>query len=159
MALGCKFIILGTGDKEYEEFFVEMQRKYPDTVSTNIKFDPNLARQIYAGADFFLMPSQSEPCGLSQMIAMRYGTVPIVRETGGLRDTVKDCGDENGNGFTFKSYNAHDMLASCRRALSLYQDKPSWNELIANDMKLDFSWDNTSEYYLGLYREIVSWNN
>lgn len=159
MALGCKFIILGTGDKEYEEFFVEMQRKYPDTVSANIKFDPNLARQIYAGADFFLMPSQSEPCGLSQMIAMRYGTVPIVRETGGLRDTVKDCGDENGNGFTFKSYNAHDMLASCRRALSLYQDKPSWKELIANDMKLDFSWDNTSEYYLGLYREIVSWNN
>ena len=89
---------------------------------------------------------------------MRYGTVPIVRETGGLRDTVIDCGGINGNGFTFKSYNAHDMLASCRRALELYKDTPNWNKLVQHDMQQDFSWDNASEYYIGLYKEIVSWN-
>ena len=158
LALGCKFIILGTGDKEYEDFFTEMQRKYPDVVSTNIMFNQNLARKIYSGADIFLMPSQSEPCGLAQMICMRYGTVPIVRETGGLRDTVIDCGGVDGNGFTFKSYNAHDMLASCKRALELYKDTPNWNKLVQHDMQQDFSWDNASEYYIGLYKEIVSWN-
>lgn len=158
LALGCKFVILGTGDKEYEDFFTEMQRKYPDVVSTNIMFNQNLARKIYSGADIFLMPSQSEPCGLAQMICMRYGTVPIVRETGGLRDTVIDCGGVDGNGFTFKSYNAHDMLASCKRALELYKDTPDWNKLVQHDMQQDFSWDNASEYYIGLYKEIVSWN-
>ena len=157
--LGCKFIILGTGDKEYEEFFVQMQREYPDVVSTNITFNQNLARKIYAGSDMFLMPSQSEPCGLAQMICMRYGTIPIVRETGGLRDTVTDCGNQNGNGFTFKSYNAHDMLSACRRAISLYKDTQNWNNLVAYDMKQDFSWDNACEYYIGLYKEIVAWNN
>lgn len=159
LQLGCKFIILGTGDREYEEFFVEMQRKYPDTVSANVTFDQNLARKIYAGSDMFLMPSQSEPCGLAQMICMRYGTIPIVRETGGLRDTVIDCGNPNGNGFTFKSYNAHDMLASCKRAVSFYGDTQSWNSLVSHDMQQDFSWDNACEYYIGLYKEIVAWNN
>jgi starch synthase len=159
LKLGCKFIILGTGEQEYEEFFVEMQRKHPDTVSTNITFDQGLARKIYAGADMFLMPSQSEPCGLAQMICMRYGTIPIVRETGGLRDTVVDCGDENGNGFTFKSYNAHDMLASCERAVNLYKDSKNWNALVSHDMEQDFSWDNACEHYIGLYKEIVSWNS
>jgi starch synthase len=159
LALGCKFAILGTGDREYEEFFNAMQRKYPDTVSSNITFDQNLAKKIYAGADIFLMPSQSEPCGLAQMICMRYGTVPIVRETGGLRDTVIDCGGENGNGFTFKSYNAHDMLASCKRAVELYHDTKAWKELVIHDMEQDFSWDIASERYIKLYEEIIAWNN
>ncbi|MGN1412189.1 MAG: glycogen synthase GlgA [Oscillospiraceae bacterium] len=157
--LGFKIVILGTGDKEYEDFFTDMQRKYPDTVSTNITFNQNLARKIYAGSDMFLMPSQSEPCGLAQMICMRYGTIPIVRETGGLRDTVVDCGNQKGNGFTFKSYNAHDMLSACKRSLALYKDTENWNNLVAYDMGQDFSWDNACEYYIGLYKEIVSWNS
>jgi starch synthase len=158
LALGCKFVVLGTGEEDYENFFIEMQRKYPDTVSANITFDQPLARKIYSGADVFLMPSQSEPCGLAQMICMRYGTVPIVRETGGLRDTVVDCGGEDGNGFTFKSYNAHDMLASCRRAVELYRDTDAWNALVKHDMQQDFSWDKASQDYIKLYDEIVSWN-
>lgn len=108
--VGFKFVILGSGEKIYEDFFKEMEWRYKDKVSVSLGFIPELSRKIYSGADMFLMPSQSEPCGLAQMIAMRYGTIPIVRETGGLRDTVRDCGGENGNGFTFKTYNAHDMV-------------------------------------------------
>ncbi|MBR6616311.1 MAG: glycogen synthase, partial [Oscillospiraceae bacterium] len=106
LRLGCKFAILGSGEKIYEDFFSEMQFRYPGQVSVTLGFRPELARKIYAGADMFLMPSQSEPCGLAQMVAMRYGTIPIVRETGGLRDSVKDDGNGDGYGFTFKTYNA-----------------------------------------------------
>ena len=104
------------------------------------------------------MPSQSEPCGLAQMISMRYGTIPIVRETGGLKDSVRDAGGENGNGFTFKTYNAHDMKASCERAKDMYYNKEAWDALVTRAMKEDFSWDNSAELYLGLYREIVGHN-
>ena len=103
----------------------------------------------------FLMPSQSEPCGLAQMIAMRYGTIPIVRETGGLRDTVRDCGGENGNGFTFKTYNAHDMFDACMRAKAAYEDKRGWNRIIKRDMAEDFSWANSAELYIKLYHELT----
>lgn len=106
----------------------------------------------------FLMPSQSEPCGLAQMIAMRYGTVPIVRETGGLRDTVRDCGGEKGNGFSFKTYNAHDMLNACLRAKELYEDKRSWNAVIKRDMNEDFSWNNSADLYINMYWEMLKGN-
>ena len=132
-----------------------MSLRYPDKVSVTIGFVPEIARKIYAGSDMFLMPSQNEPCGLAQMIAMRYGTVPIVRETGGLRDSVKDCGGENGNGFTFKTYNAHDMLNACLRAQELYKDTKSWRKLVKNVMKCDFSWDTSSEKYIDLYKELL----
>lgn len=113
-----------------------MAWRYPDRVSATIGFVPDLARRIYAGADMFLMPSQSEPCGLAQMISMRYGTIPIVRETGGLRDSVRDAGGENGNGFTFKTYNAHDMLNAVCRAYEYYKNKPAWAKLVSDAMKM-----------------------
>ena len=104
----------------------------------------------------FLMPSQSEPCGLAQMISLRYGTIPIVRETGGLRDSIKDAGepDGSGNGFTFKTYNAHDMLDALVRARSLYDDKKKWGALVTKALKEDFSWKKSAELYIGLYKDI-----
>ena len=155
VGMGCKFAILGSGEKIYEDFFKEMAWRHPDRVSVTLGFVPELARRIYASADMFLMPSQSEPCGLAQMISMRYGTVPIVRETGGLRDSVRDAGGENGNGFTFKTYNAHDMLDAVRRAKDRYDDKDSWNRLVCDAMNNDYSWDVSAELYLGLYRELA----
>ncbi len=152
--LGYKFAILGSGEKVYEDFFSEMQWRYPDRVSVTLGFQPDLARRIYAGADMFLMPSQSEPCGLAQMIAMRYGTVPIVRETGGLRDSVKDDGDGDGNGFTFKTYNAHDMLDACRRAKEQYDNKDAWAKLVKRALQMDFSWSTSADSYIGLYKEL-----
>jgi len=153
--VGFKFVILGSGEKIYEDFFKEMEWRYKDKVSVSLGFIPELSRKIYSGADMFLMPSQSEPCGLAQMIAMRYGTIPIVRETGGLRDTVRDCGGENGNGFTFKTYNAHDMFDACMRAKAAYEDKRGWNRIIKRDMAEDFSWANSAELYIKLYHELT----
>ena len=152
---GFKFVILGSGEKIYEDLFKEMEWRYKDKVSVSLGFIPELSRKIYSGADMFLMPSQSEPCGLAQMIAMRYGTIPIVRETGGLRDTVRDCGGENGNGFTFKTYNAHDMFDACMRAKAAYEDKRGWNRIIKRDMAEDFSWANSAELYIKLYHELT----
>jgi starch synthase len=131
-----------------------MSYRYPDKVSVTLGFIPSLSRRIYAGADMFLMPSQSEPCGLAQMISMRYGTPPIVRETGGLRDSVSDCGVPGGNGFTFKTYNAHDMLATCDRAIGYYYSEP-WKDLVKLCMNEDFSWKRSAELYRGLYKELV----
>lgn len=153
--LGCKFAILGSGEKIFEDFFKEMAWRRPDRVSVNLGFKPELARKIYAGADMFLMPSQSEPCGLAQMISMRYGTLPIVRETGGLRDSVSDAGAEGGNGFTFKTYNAHDMLNAVHRAVDYYHSTDAWKKLSAYAMTMDFSWDSSAKLYIGLYKELA----
>ncbi len=152
--LGYKFAILGSGEKIYEDFFIEMQARYPDKVSVTIGFNTDLARKIYSGADMFLMPSQSEPCGLAQMVALRYGTIPIVRETGGLRDSIVDCGGKGGNGFTFKTYNAHDMLDSVKRAKNLYEKRMQWGKIVSRAMREDFSWNRSAELYLGLYKDI-----
>ncbi len=152
--LGYKFCILGSGEKIYEDFFQEMHYRYPDRVGVTIGFVPALSKRIYAGADMFLMPSQSEPCGLAQMIALRYGTIPIVRETGGLRDSIKDAGDPTGNGFTFKTYNAHDMLDACTRARVYYDNRMKWGQLVNNAFKQDFSWKRSAQLYIGLYREL-----
>lgn len=149
-----QLVVLGSGDYEYESYFRWIAEKYPDKVGLRIGFVPELARKIYAGADMFLMPSKSEPCGLSQMVALRYGTVPIVRETGGLRDSITDCGDGKGNGFTFKSYNAHDMLDAIRRALTLYYNG-NWNELVLRALKCDFSWGRSANAYIRLYKETL----
>ncbi|MCL2054970.1 MAG: glycogen synthase [Oscillospiraceae bacterium] len=154
--MGCRFAILGSGDKIYEDFFNEMAWRYPGKVSATIGFVPDLARKIYASSDMFLMPSQSEPCGLAQMISLRYGTIPIVRETGGLRDSIRDAGGENGNGFTFKSYDAGDMLDAVYRAKCMYfDDKPSWRSLVIAAMKNNYSWGISAELYMGLYRELA----
>ena len=150
-----EFAILGSGEWEFETFFHAMAEKYPDKVGLKLGFNPMLAHKIYAGADIFLMPSQSEPCGLAQMVALRYGTIPIVRETGGLNDTIKDSGDGEGNGFTFKSYNAHDMENTVWRALAGYQDKKGWEILVDRAMKCDNSWKTSANAYIGLYKEIL----
>ena len=117
-----QFVILGSGDWEYESFFKAMQEKYPGRMCACFGFVPELSRKIYAGSDIFLMPSKSEPCGLSQMIALRYGSIPVVRETGGLKDSISDSGDGVGNGFTFQTYNARDMLYAVSRALEGYRN-------------------------------------
>ena len=154
--MGMKFAVLGSGEKIYEDFFREMAARYPGRVSVNTGFIPELSRKIYAGSDMFLMPSQSEPCGLAQLIAMRYGTVPIVRETGGLRDTIRDNGGENGNGFTFKTYNANDMLDAIRRARADYYNKPEWEALIKRALRCDYSWSASADIYIETYQEIIS---
>lgn len=149
-----QLVVLGSGDYEYESYFRWIAEKYPYKVGLRLGFVPDLARKIYAGADMFLMPSKSEPCGLSQMVALRYGTIPIVRETGGLRDSITDCGDGKGNGFTFKSYNAHDMLDSIYRALTLYYNG-DWNELVLRALNCDFSWGRSANAYIRLYKELL----
>ena len=153
--MGCSFVLLGAGDEEHERFFAEAAGRYPGRVSTTVGFRPELSHRIYAGADLFLMPSLTEPCGLAQMIAMRYGTIPIVRKTGGLRDTVADAGD-GGCGYTFESFNAHDMLGAVRRALAGYEDREAWDGLIRRAMSLDFGWGPAAEQYIRLYEKLVS---
>ncbi len=150
-----QFVVLGSGDWQYEEFFKEMAARYPEQLGLRIGFVPDLARKIYAGADIFLMPSKSEPCGLSQMVALRYGTIPIVRETGGLKDTITDSGDNEGNGFTFARYNAHDMLHSIRRAVEGYQNEEGWNILVKRAMECNNSWNRSANEYIRLYKNIL----
>ncbi len=153
---GIKVAVLGSGEKIYEDFFIEMSRRYPDRVSVTTGFVPELAHRIYAGSDMFLMPSQSEPCGLAHMIAMRYGTAPIVRETGGLRDTVRDNGGVNGNGFSFKTFNADDMLDAVRRAKRDYDDKTKWTALVDRAMKCDNSWSTSADAYIENFTELLN---
>ncbi len=150
-----QFVILGSGEFEFESFFYDMAQKYPDKVGIKIGFDATLAHRIYAGADIFLMPSQSEPCGLAQMVALRYGTVPIVRETGGLNDTITDSGDGQGNGFTFKNYNAHEMENAVWRALAGYSDADGWDTLRRRGMNCNNSWGASAGAYIGLYKELL----
>jgi len=155
---GFKVVILGSGEPEYENFFKEMHYRYPEKVSFTIGYIPPLAKKIYAGADMFLMPSKSEPCGLAQMISLRYGTIPIVRATGGLKDSIIDCGEDGGTGFTFQTYDAGDLYHAIERAYDMYNDKKAWNALVGRAMKADFSWSVSAKLYIGLYEELMSWN-
>ena len=149
-------VVVGSGDWQYENYFRELSNRFPDKVAVRIGFVPSLAKKIYAGADIFLMPSKSEPCGLSQMVALRYGTVPIVRETGGLRDSITDSGDGKGNGFTFKTYNAHDMLGALQRALGAYYNHDYWDTLVKRAIQCDFSWGKSANMYIKLYKEVLA---
>ncbi|MEI6286073.1 MAG: glycogen synthase GlgA [Bacillota bacterium] len=148
-----QLVILGTGDPKFEELFRNAQNMYPHKLSVHMYFDAKLAQQIYAGCDLFLMPSLYEPCGLSQIMAMRYGTVPIVRETGGLRDTVRAYNEKNGegNGFSFAFVNAHDMLYTIRRAVSFFHNPAHWEQIQKNAMNSDFSWKHSAKEYVELY--------
>ena len=156
----AQLIILGTGEPQYETFFKELAKQFPEQVAAKITFNLGLAARMYAGADIYLMPSKSEPCGLSQMNAMRYGTVPVVHATGGLKDTVPPC-DENGKGglgFTFQSYNADDFLAAILRALNLYRNDPEgFHGLQYTEMCQDFSWNVPASRYMELFRKMLSW--
>ncbi len=148
-------VVLGSGDWQYEEYFKQMAEKYPEQVAIKLGFIPSLSKKIYAGSDMFLMPSKAEPCGLSQMIALRYGSIPIVRETGGLRDSIKDSADGIGNGFTFANYNAHEMLYTIRRAVEGYQNKKGWKILVKRAMESDNSWGKSANEYIKLYNSIL----
>ena len=148
-------VVLGSGDWEYENFFREAAARHPGKLAIRIGFVPDLARKIYAGSDLFLMPSKSEPCGLSQMVALRYGSIPIVRETGGLRDSIKDSGDGEGNGFTFANYNAHEMLHTIRRALEGYQNQEGWAMLVKRALECDCSWGRSANAYIRLYKSML----
>jgi len=154
--MDVQFLLLGTGEHEYELFFEEKAVRNPDKVAVSIAFNPEIAGKIYAGADVLLMPSRSEPCGLSQMIACCYGTIPIVRKTGGLGDTILDCRLGDGNGFLFEDYNAGALLDTIRHAHDLYTyHEEDWKNLIRAAMKCDFSWDLSAQAYADLYRKLA----
>lgn len=145
-----QFVLLGTGDAVYENYFKDLGRRYTGKVATVIAFNGDLSRKIYSGADIFLMPSKSEPCGLSQMIASRYAAVPVVRETGGLFDSIKPYGS-GGNGFTFAAYNPYDMLYVVREAVNTYKNGEEWQVLMQKAARTDFSWLHSAEEYKKLY--------
>lgn len=148
-------VVVGSGDWQYEQYFRELSDRYHNKIAVRIGFVPSLARKIYASSDLFLMPSKSEPCGLSQMVALRYGTVPIIRETGGLRDSITDSGDGQGNGFTFKTYNAHDMLGAIKRGLGAYWNREYWPTLVNRAMDCDFSWGRSANEYIKMYKQLL----
>lgn len=158
LRLDVQIAVLGNEDGRYSNMFRSVAEKYGGRVSIKTGQNDTLARQLYAGADMFLMPSMFEPCGIAQMLAMRYGTVPIVRETGGLSDSVIPYNryTNEGIGFSFANYNAHEMLYTIENAIGLYYDKLVWNGLVKRAMQADFSWNASAEKYLGLYKELVS---
>lgn len=152
-----QFVILGTGDEVYENMFRHYDWKYGDRVSANIYYSEEMSHKIYASCDAFLMPSLFEPCGLSQLMSLRYGTVPIVRETGGLKDTVEPYNEfeSSGTGFTFKNYNAHEMLNQIEYAKHIYYNKKrEWNKIIDRGMARDFSWNMSARQYEQLYYDL-----
>ena len=146
-------VVLGKGEIYYENFFLEMAKKYPGKCATIIAYNQDLSRKIYSGADIFLMPSKMEPCGLSQMIASRYATVPVVRETGGLNDSIKAYTGDSGNGFTFHDYNAYDMLYVINEAVRTFADKKAWLDVQMRAMTTDFSWNGLANKYIELYNK------
>ncbi|WP_017728736.1 glycogen synthase GlgA [Halalkalibacterium ligniniphilum] len=153
-----QLIVLGTGEPHFERTLSEAAQTYPEQIGVKFTFNEGLARQVYAAADFLLMPSQFEPCGLSQLIAIKYETVPIVRETGGLADTIQSFNEhtEEGNGFSFKNYNADDMLYTIRRALSFYKDEKAWSQLLRNIYRTKVGWNISAKQYKKLYQQLVS---
>jgi starch synthase len=161
MDLGVQFVLLGTGEDHYQRLFAELKMKYPQQTAANIGFNVELAQKIYAGSDIFLMPSRFEPCGLSQMISLRYGTIPLVRSVGGLADTIEDYNPETdiGNGFSFKPYHAQELLNTIARAVGIYrQRRDLWQRLMDRAMKSDFSWERSAKEYVDVYRKAIDKN-
>lgn len=158
LTLDLQLVIVGTGDHQYEQMFQQASHHHPEKCNVQLKFDNQLARQVYAASDMFLMPSRFEPCGLGQLIALRYGSVPIVRQTGGLLDTVVHHRDPSGEGvgFTFANYNAHEMLSAVKEAVTLYRQNPSdWHRLVKKGMEKDYSWDHSALVYKSLYESLT----
>lgn len=147
---GIQLVILGTGEAQFERYFADLAASNPGRVGALIGFDLTLAQQIYAGCDLFLMPSQSEPCGLSQMVSCRYGTLPVVRETGGLKDSIHD----GENGFSFGEYESELLLDACLRAKAVYEDKAAWDAQVQRAMACDFSWKAAAKQYEAMYEEV-----
>ncbi len=155
--LDVDLVILGRGDKRYEKLLKDVSADYRGNFKAIIGYDESKARRIYAGCDMFLMPSRFEPCGLGQLISLRYGTIPIVRGTGGLLDTITDYTEnsEEGNGFIFNHFNESDMIDSIERALSVYRNHEEWLNLIRTGMRMDFSWKKSSKVYLKHYKMLL----
>jgi starch synthase len=153
-----QFVIIGTGEQKYEDMFRYYQGKYPDRVSANICYNDALAHKLYAASDAMLVPSRFEPCGLTQLISLRYGTVPIVRETGGLKDTVEPYNEYEkcGTGFTFQHYNAEDLLYTINYAKKIYFEyRNDWDDIVRRGMQKDFSWGSSALQYQGMYDWIM----
>ena len=153
VALGVQLVVLGTGDRSFHESFEALGRRYPKALAVRLSFDDRLARQIYAASDLFLMPSRFEPCGLGQMIAMRYGALPVVRKTGGLADTVSEASTDGreGNGFVFEAAESSELVAATRRALAVYRQRAAWTALQRRAMQSDWSWERAARAYVELY--------
>ncbi|MDZ7837782.1 MAG: glycosyltransferase [Actinomycetota bacterium] len=156
IGMGFFMVVLGTGDHSYQKLLQDYQAKYKGNLSVNITYSDSLARLIYSGCDMFLMPSKYEPCGLGQLISLRYGTVPVVRDTGGLSDTIKAIENQQdvadgGTGFKFGEYSSSHMLKALKTALSFYGNKSLWKKIMANGMKCDFSWKASALSYKKLY--------
>lgn len=151
-----QLVVLGTGDWKYEEMLNYFQTRYPDKIAARLYFNEEEAHKVYASSDIFLMPSMIEPCGISQLIAMRYGTIPVVRKTGGLKDTVLPYNiyDGTGTGFSFLNFNAHELLFTIKDAIKLYKDQDKWNELIKQAMERKNDWETSSKEYVKLYKEL-----
>ena len=158
LSLDLKIVILGTGDEKYHQLFANMQKKFPNKIKVNLAFDDKLAHLIEAGSDMFLMPSRYEPCGLNQLYSLKYGTVPIVRKTGGLADTIQDYDPATGtgNGFAFDNYDAEKLLETIQRAINSYKDKKLWTKLMLAGMEQDFSWKASATKYVELYQKALS---
>ena len=149
-------VVLGTGEKEYEDALRSLEARHPN-LRALLKFDRVISKKLYASADIFLMPSKFEPCGLAQMISCSYGTIPIVRATGGLFDTIVPYGLDNSNGFNFSNYNAHDFLYAVERALAVYDDEKEWAELRKRALNCDFTWNRSAAKYMRIYNNLLNW--
>ena len=156
LGLDIQIIILGTGDVRYRTLLEKIHKKFPRKLSINLRFDDEMAHLIEAGSDIFLMPSKYEPCGLNQLYSLKYGTVPVVRNTGGLSDTVQEYNskEDTGDGFVFNEYSASEMISAIKRAIRLYSDHKAWQRLMKRGMKLDFSWNVSAEKYVRLYTKL-----
>ncbi len=150
-----QFVILGTGDKKDEAAFKALEANHKN-MKALIMFDRVISKKLYASADIFLMPSKSEPCGLAQMIACSYGTIPVVRAVGGLYDSITPYGQEESNGFNFNNYNAHELLFTLKRAIKVYADKDEWTALVKRAINTDFSWDKSANEYMALYNKLIN---
>jgi starch synthase len=157
MKMDLIFILLGTGDAKYQEMFTHFGDKYPKKTGIRISFDNALAHKIEAGSDMYLMPSKYEPCGLNQIYSLRYGTIPIVRATGGLDDTITDihADPRKGNGFKFSEYSSKAFLSTVKRAVDYYSHKEAWAQLAWKAMSLEFSWEKSAREYIKLYQETM----
>jgi starch synthase len=156
-SLDIGFVLLGTGEQKYHDLFGKVAQRYPKKAGIRIAYDDRLAHQIEAGADLFLMPSKYEPCGLNQIYSLKYGTIPVVRATGGLDDTIRnyDPATQEGNGFKFDRYDAKELFAQIKKAIHFYDQPDHWERLLRNAMKADFSWEKSAEAYVQLYRKAL----
>ena len=158
LKLGAHFVILGTGDENYNRMFEKIEKLHKDAVGVKITFNEELAHKIEAGADIFLIPSRYEPCGLNQMYSLKYATVPVVRAVGGLDDTIEefDSAASKGNGFKFEKASKEELLGALKRAIKVYQDKKLWQKLQKNCMGYDFSWGSSAKKYMSVYKKVLS---